>query len=272
VQTIDKSLIRKVKRHDRIARWAITLAGITIIASVVAILLLIVSVTLPLFRGARAEILTETTLPAGLSAKDVLSLDVDLVELGQGAGNDSLTAYVLSKDSNFTFFDLFGNNRDYKVLGREQATPPAGSKSRTISFVERFAGSMYSLLWSDGSILLVEVELSPHFDETGQRSVKHELHTWAELPAMGNDTPLKALARRSEEGTTTFVKLLPDNKISITQQTNVETLLGEKETKSSQLMIEEGIPGPISSMTMDRAGKTLYRHNKRLPYALGDKQ
>jgi phosphate transport system permease protein len=258
VQTIDKSLIRKVKRHDRIARWAITLAGITIIASVVAILLLIVSVTLPLFRGARAEILTETTLPAGLSAKDVLSLDVDLVELGQGAGNDSLTAYVLSKDSNFTFFDLFGNNRDYKVLGREQATPPAGSKSRTISFVERFAGSMYSLLWSDGSILLVEVELSPHFDETGQRSVKHELHTWAELPAMGNDTPLKALARRSEEGTTTFVKLLPDNKISITQQTNVETLLGEKETKSSQLMIEEGIPGPISSMTMDRAGKTLY--------------
>ena len=83
VQTIDKSLIRKVKRHDRIARWVITLAGITIIASVVAILLLIVSVTLPLFRGARAEILTETPLPAGLSEKDVLSLGVDFVELGR---------------------------------------------------------------------------------------------------------------------------------------------------------------------------------------------
>ena len=117
---------------------------------------------------------------------------------------------------------------------------------------------MYSLLWSDGSISLVEVELSPHFDETGQRSVKHELHTRAELPAKGNDVPLIALARRSEEGTTTFVKLLPDNKISITQQTATENLLGEKETKTSQLMIEEGIPGPISAMTMDRTGKTLY--------------
>ena len=194
MQTIDKSLICKVKRHDRIARWAITLAGITIIASVVAILLLIVAVTLPLFRGASSEILTETTLPAGLSEKDVLSLGVDFVELGQRAGNDSLTAYVLSKDGKFTFFDLFGDNRDYKVLGREQATPPAGSKSRTIGFVERFAGSMYSLRWSDGSISMVEVELSPHFDETGRRSVRHALHTWAELPAKANDAPLKALA------------------------------------------------------------------------------
>lgn len=129
MQTIDKYLIRKVKRHDRIARWAITLAGITIIASVVAILLLIVSVTLPLFRGAGAEILTETPLPAGLPEKDVLSLGVDFVELGRPAGNDSLTAYVLSKDGNFTFFDLFGENRDSIVLGREQATPPAGSKT-----------------------------------------------------------------------------------------------------------------------------------------------
>jgi phosphate transport system permease protein len=258
VQTIDKSLIRRVKRHDRIARWAITLAGITIIASVVAILLLIVSVTLPLFRGARADILTETTLPAGLPEKNVLSLGVDFVELGRGAGNDSLTAYILNKDGNFTFFDLFCDNRDYKVLGSERAAPPAGSKSHTISLVERFAGSMYSLLWSDGSISLVEVELSPHFDETGLRSVKRELHTWAELPAKGDDAPLMALARRSEEGTTTFVKLLPGNKISIIQQTASENLLGEKETKTAQLMIEEGIPGPISALTMDRSGKTLY--------------
>jgi phosphate transport system permease protein len=258
VPTIEKSLIRKVKRHDRIARWAITLAGITIIAGVVAILLLIVSVTLPLFRGARAEIVTETALPAGLPEKDVLSLGVDFVELGRGADNDSLTAYVLSKEGNFIFFDLIGNNRDNKVLGLEQAAPPAGSKSQAIGFVEHFAGSMYSLLWSDGSISLVEVELSPSFDETGRRSVEHELHRWAELPARGNDMPLMALARRSEAGTTTFVKLLPDNKISLTQQTAAENLLGEKDTKTYQLMIEEGIPGPISAMTMDRTGKTLY--------------
>ena len=132
---------------------------------------------------------------------------------------------------------------------------------------------MYSLLWADGSISLVEVELSPHFDETGLRSVKHEVHTWAELPVEGGDTPLMALARRSEEGTMTFVKLLPANKISITQQTAVETLSGEKETKTAQLMIEEGIPGPISTMTMDSNGQDAFRrHDKRLLGALGVEQ
>jgi phosphate transport system permease protein len=251
-------LIRKVKRHDRIARLVIVLSGVTIIASVVAILMLIVSVTLPLFRGASAEIFAQSGLPAGLSGKNVLSLGVDFVELGRRAGNDSLTAYILSKDGVFTFFDLFGSDQDCKILGREQATPPVGSKSHEINAVERFAGSMYSLLWSDGSVSLVEVELSPHFDETGQRSVKHELHTRAEMTAEGNETPILALARRSEEGATAFVKLLPANKISITRQTATENLLGEKESKTSQIMIEEGIPGPISAMTMDRTGKTLY--------------
>jgi phosphate transport system permease protein len=258
VQPINKSLIRKVKRHDIIARWVITLAGITIIASVVAILLLIVSVTVPLFRYAKAELRAETMLPKGFSEKNVMSLGVDFVELGQRSSNDSLTAYILTKDGIFTFFDLFGNNRDYKILGHKQATPPEGSKAKTLSFIERFAGFMYSLLWSDGSISLVEVELSPHFDETGHRTVQHELRTRAELPSDGNAIPLKALVRQSEEGTTTFVKLLPDNKISITQKTVTENLLGEKETKTSQLMIEEGIPGPISALTMDRMGKTLY--------------
>jgi phosphate transport system permease protein len=258
VQTINKSLIRKVKRQDRIARWVITLAGITIIASVIAILLLIASVTVPLFHSAKAELRAEATLPEGLSEKNIMSLGVDFVELGRRSDNDSLTAYTLAKDGKFTFIDFINNNRDCKILGHLQATAPQGSKAETLSFVERFASSAYSLLWSDGSISLIEVELRPHFDETGLRSVKHELYTRAELPGDGNVVPTKALVRRSEEGTTTFVKLLPDNKISITQKTVTENLLGEKESKTSQLMIEEGIPGPISALTMDRTGKTLY--------------
>jgi phosphate transport system permease protein len=276
VQTINKSLIRKVKRHDRIARWIITLAGVTIIASVVAILLLIVSVTFPLFQGANAEVKAKTALPHGLSAKDVLSLGVDYVELGRYAGIDSLTAYILTEDGNFTFLDLLGHKPESRtpekvssdqpidstgnliVLGRERAVPPHGSKAQTLRFVERFAGSMYSLLWSDGSISLVEAELTPQFDEMGRRSVKYALHTRAELPPDAEPLPLKAIVRLSEDGTTTCVKLLPENKIAIAQKKVAENLLGEIESKTAQLLIQEGIPGPISAMTMDRMGKTLY--------------
>jgi len=273
---VNQSLIRKVKRHDRIAHWVITLAGITIIASVVAILLLIVSVTLPLFRGARAEVKAKTALPDELSAKDVLSLGVDFVELGEYAGNNSLTAYILTRDGTFTFFDLLSNRSasepqekttsdhltgfatNYVVLGHEQAAPPGGSKAKTLSFVERFAGSMFSLLWSDGAMSLVEAELTPQFDETGHRSIKHEVHTLAELPPEGDVPPVRALVRRSEDGTTSCVRLLPNNKISITQKTVIENLLGDAETKFYHISIGDDIPGQISAMTMDRAGKTLY--------------
>ena len=258
MQTIDRSLIRKVKTYDRLARWVITLAGVAVIGSVIAILLLIVSVTLPLFRAAKADAKSQIPLPREFSAKNVLALGVDYVELTRPAGNDSLTAYALTNDGNFSFFELLADNHDYKELGTEKALPPAESNAKTLASVERFACSMFSLLWSDGSISLLQVELTPQFDQTGRRTVKHEVHTLAELPPDGNTSPRKALARRSEDGTATFVKLLPDNKISITQQTSAENLLGEKENKTYRLTIEDGIPGPISAMTMDRTGKTLY--------------
>jgi hypothetical protein len=63
VPTIDKAIIRKVKRHDVMARWVITLGGSAIIASVIAILLLIVSVVFPLFYRARTEFLAGAVVP-----------------------------------------------------------------------------------------------------------------------------------------------------------------------------------------------------------------
>ncbi len=47
---------RRAKRRDRVARWVITLGGVTVIASVIAILALIVGVTLPLFQPPRANV------------------------------------------------------------------------------------------------------------------------------------------------------------------------------------------------------------------------
>ena len=54
---------RRAKRRDKLARWVITLGGITVIASVVAILALIVGVTVPLFRTPRANVVCHLSLP-----------------------------------------------------------------------------------------------------------------------------------------------------------------------------------------------------------------
>lgn len=53
--TISKQTIKQVKLTDRAARWVITLGGMTVIAAVVAILLVIVATTVPLFLPARAR-------------------------------------------------------------------------------------------------------------------------------------------------------------------------------------------------------------------------
>jgi phosphate transport system permease protein len=123
VPTIDKALIRRVKRHDRIARWAITAGGVVIIASVIAILLLIVSVIFPLFRSPRAETEAILPLPSAIAGGDILALGVDLVELGGHEKGDSVTGYALTRDGVFTFLDFSGKDK-CEVLGKERALPP----------------------------------------------------------------------------------------------------------------------------------------------------
>ena len=51
---MDSSILKRVKRRDRIARWLITAGGLAVIASVLFILFLIVRVTLPLFQAPRS--------------------------------------------------------------------------------------------------------------------------------------------------------------------------------------------------------------------------
>jgi phosphate transport system permease protein len=303
VPTIDKTLIRRAKRRDKIARWMITLGGAVVIVSVAAILLLIVSITFPLFLPPRAENRVTTALPENLTEKDILALGVDLVELGKRTEDDSLTGYMLDRNGVFTFLDFaaispfhLGEGSSVRVskregvapaemlekstsrsataarqeprppkitvFGREQATAPSGAKNQTLLSVERHAGSEYTLLWSDGSISLVAAELNPQFDELGRRNVKHNLRTRTSLSPDGKEIPLQAIARKSESDAITCVKLLPKNRLSVLRKYQYKDpnagLLDEPETVTNQLMIEEGLPGTITALTLDSSGKTLY--------------
>jgi phosphate transport system permease protein len=245
----------------------ITLGGVVVIVSVVAILLLIVSITFPLFYAPKAVNRVSAPIPANLAKKDILALGIDLVELGKSSKEDSLTGYLLDQSGVFTFIDFnsasprpLGQEAGVRILGTEQATALSGAKDQTLRFVERHAGSQYTLLWSDGSVSLVSAELNPQFDELGRRSVKHALVSKVSLPPEGKEIPLQALARKAENGAITCVKLLPNNRLSVLRQTTVpgEGLLDEPETVTKQLTIEDGLPGQITTLAMDSSGKTLY--------------
>ena len=142
-----------------------------IIASVIAILLLIVGVTLPLFMPARATLVAELSGENFSALGKILTAGVRL-DLDQRDRTKSLTTDFLSEDGVFAFFDLTSMQagshtasssvtlqpaaKKLLLLGREKVNPP-GSKDATIKYCERYDGSKYTLLWSDNAISLVEV-------------------------------------------------------------------------------------------------------------------
>ncbi len=70
---------RTAKRRDKFARWVITFGGVTVIASVVAILALTVSVAFGLFRAPRATVVGTCQLH-GPGGKAVLAVPTDGLE------------------------------------------------------------------------------------------------------------------------------------------------------------------------------------------------
>ena len=278
--TIDRKTIRKAKRRDRVARSVIVLGGVTVIAGVVAILLLIAGVTLPLFRPARSQLLIDTRLPSLIPPDRVVAVGVDL-SLGEEAIR-SLTADVLSSDGTLAFLDMTaaveagaGTSSDASserspaesgifILGQENIAGASHDENRTVRFVERHAGSRISVLWSDGSTSLVEVSAEAEFDQQGGRRSVYTINRLAAMPAEKGDPPELALMRffdDREEGskTVTCARALPGGRISVVRELTVEDdLLGTEETTTHRTMVEEGISAPIGAMTMDATGSTLY--------------
>ncbi len=241
----------RVKRQDRVARWVITLGGLIVIASVIAILLLIVGVTLPLFSSPTARQLANIPLPESLMPADVLAVGIEL-PVGESCG----TVHVLARDGSISFVDLATQS----VTLRRAVDPPAGSTARAVRAVERHGGWRYTLLWDDGSLSLVEVTSSPQFDALGSRTTKYDVRSGGESVQEGRRRPLLALMRGSAEDSTA-VRLLPGGQIAVARRVRSENLLGEQETKSETVVIDAAALDPITAMVSSGDGRTLYAGN-----------
>ncbi len=243
---VSQATLRKVKRLDRVARWIITLGGITVIGSVIVILLLIVGKTLPLFMPGRATLAARLPLPDSIPASDVKAIGLET-----GGGEHGQAAYVLTRDGAFTFLDL----ATAENLGRFQATAGGGAKAKTVQAVERHAGGGHTILWSDGSVTLAEVKALPRFDGGRKRTV-YSVEIRAEFPGEASKPASLAIARAAENSATS-VRRLRNNRLWVVRQTTTENLMGEKEPPR-EAILEDLALGPITALTMDTEGKTVY--------------
>ena len=273
--SINKALIRRFKRRDSIARWMITLGGVAVIASVAAILLLIVSITFPLFRPPYAERRGTVNLPDKSRGNGRSCAGHRSGRIGRKRRGGFPHRIPARPRRRYHVSGLCGQRSvafaERRSAGREigcadfgprRSLFRLGAKDRILRSVERHAGSEFTLLWSDGSVSLVAAELKPEFDELGRRSVKHSLKIHASLPPDGKEIPLQALLRKGENDDLTCVKLLSNSRLSVLRRYRHKSpdagLLDEPETVTKRSTIEEGIPGPITALTMDKSGRNLF--------------
>jgi phosphate transport system permease protein len=248
---MNESFRRRVKRNDRIARWVITCGGMLVIFSVILILLLIVNVTIPLFREPTAELYAKFQLPGAINAMTVKALGIDeYLETG----------FYLDDGGRFRFFET----QKGAALDLHQAAPPVGA-AQSLRAAEVSGLQLYGLLWADGSLTLEQVTFHPTFDETNgnRRTIQHAVKRLAEFPPPTAGTTVRSLARLADDGRRTRVDLLADGRLTVTQLISSENLLGEKTEQSHAEVLTIPDYGSVRALTLDDRGQTLYAGTER---------
>ena len=154
--------IKRLERIDRIAVAVITLGGVGVILSVIAILVFIGAEAMPLFAPA-------TATPAGSVQ---LSGRPPVVTAPTAAiGTDEFGRYIYSVDPNGTivFFDPGSGARATELR-------PAALGDATVTAVARsLAGDFLAIGTSDGRVALLQVLFKPVYEGTGLSGVTAEL-------------------------------------------------------------------------------------------------
>jgi len=241
MQKLDTQFIQKVRLQDRIATRIITLGGLLVIASVIAILVLIVRVTIPLFQPARTNIIFQ--FPLSSASESLLAMGVD---------DYQETAYTLNDKGVFTFYNLA---KGTSFLSLESGA----GKNVPLKSIELHKNNQYSMLWADNSVSMTEVAFRFHFAEDGKRTIKPEIKTIAEFPAeTGTMKVLRVAVRKTEDGRLTKVVLLDDNSFRVAREVMRTDLFGNEKKEVVSFPVHEDIPGKITAFTLDEKGDTLF--------------
>ncbi len=242
---MDQTLLKRIKRRDRVARWVITAGGFSVIFSVALILLLIVRVTLPLFEKPRVEVFAK--LPAAVltpAGEPILAAGVDeYLE----------NSYVIDAGGTLSFF----NTLTGEVLARDALVPPGAAEARPIA-LERGGAPLYTLLWSDGAVSLDALRFVPRFDAQGRRSIEPRLERLAEFAATGEDLPRRVLARPLKEGGAMLVRQLDEERIEVLQEVVGGGLFGGETRETLVAVIDDLAGKQISALALDSDGTDLY--------------
>ena len=241
---MNPAFLKRVKRQDTLAKWAITVGGMAIIFCVILILILIAKVSLPLFYTPDAELQDSFTLADKVPADQVMAVGMD--EYRE-------TGYVLDSDGLIHFFNV----HDGSKLDNLQLKSANGDTR--LRAVDRFGRLNHVLLWSDGSTTVEQIKFFPFFDEhnDNQRSIRHKVDHRAAFGA-ASDAPQLVQARVSDEGRKVLVVLRQDGGLQLTISEEQESLFGDAEEVTENYQLDHEAKGRVLALAMNHNGSKLF--------------
>jgi len=198
-----QATLRKVKRHDLLARWVVTLGGVVVIGSVVGILVMILGTTVPLFLPARARLLAEATLPMSVKAEGVLGLGIEatpddrwqIAHLVDASGRFHIVNLATGK----VIQELVAEAAEDHSARNTGAQQNKVAVSRRVLAADSSGTASFTLRWSDGSISLVDVVALPRGKQADGYVPRFVLKTRAVIPVDKLGVPITAVMRSQGE-------------------------------------------------------------------------
>lgn len=219
--------LTRVKRVDRWARWLVHASGILVVSCLLAMVLLMVQVTLPLFQPAKTSF--RERLQAPIPADSTLALGLDpYLEKG----------WILDRQGAVHLLDLPSQTWTKQQL---LATPVSNATATDQAWtLQGFDGSVWRLNW----------EFQPQFDAKGKRQIEME----ARLNGPMEGLPAKANQIVAQQDGSTLCQWLLDDRMRIARLSQKEDLFGDVGESSAEWFIESGNP---SAFSLDGKGSRL---------------
>jgi len=231
---------------DNASRWIVTVGGLAIIASILAILVFILAEVVPIFRSARvtaetpviapaaAEVAVDeyVTLAATLAADGVLRV----VRLADGAVEleQSLLAALAA------------------ASGGAPAEPPA-----VVGTAATPGDDVVSIATSDGRIVAQPIDFRVEFDAAQRRTVHADLLPAAVLDLDASRRPLDRFSVHAGRDRASAAAQLADGSLVVVRRA-VETNDFTGETTESVDRLEVPAAPGLASLLLDRAGRNLF--------------
>jgi phosphate transport system permease protein len=235
---IPKPRVRRRLLVDRLSRRLVTLGGVAIIASILAILFVIAAEVYPLFKG-----------PVAIAVSPVTT-QLSSAPLAVGIDEYREIAYVVT-----TTGVQFLSPKDGTPL---ITAPLPGLNSASVVSTSAVGRGAFALGLSDGRVIPVEVNFNVSFPE-GRRRVEPDLLVKDPIVADPSSRPIRQLAFASpDSGTITAAVVVGPKDIALITMRERRALIGPSTKDESRQTLALPIDGEITAIASDGRGEDIF--------------